>query len=66
MTHDSNEQAHDSGSFGIEFETRGHFFKVVLSNQQRMNPTQVLGGTTYEFTPSEWRVGFNIQRELIF
>ena len=63
---DSNEQAHDSGSFGIEFETRGHFFKVVLSNQQRMNPTQVLGGTTYEFTPSEWRVGFNIQRELIF
>jgi hypothetical protein len=28
---DSNAQAHDSGSFGIEFETRGHFFKVVLS-----------------------------------
>ena len=60
------EQAHDSGSFGIELETRGHFFKVVLSNQQRMNPTQVLGGTAYEFTPSEWRVGFNIQRRLIF
>jgi hypothetical protein len=31
-----------------------------------MNPTQVLGGTAYEFTPSEWRVGFNIQRRLIF
>ncbi len=60
------DQAHDSGTFGIELETRGHFFKIVLSNQQRMNPTQVLGGTAYEFTPSEWRVGFNIQRKLIF
>ena len=60
------EQAYDSGSFGIELETRGHFFKVVLSNQQWMNPTQVLGGTGYEFTPGEWRVGFNIQRKLIF
>jgi hypothetical protein len=63
---DPNTQAHDSGSFGIEIETRGHFFKVVLSNQQRLNPTQVLGGTAYEFTPGEWRVGFNIQRKLIF
>ena len=63
---DPNAQAHDSGSFGIEIETRGHFFKVVLSNQQRLNPTQVLGGTAYEFTPGEWRVGFNIQRKLIF
>ncbi len=60
------DQAHDSGTFGIELETRGHFFKIVLSNQQRLNPTQVLGGTAYEFTPGEWRVGFNIQRRLIF
>jgi hypothetical protein len=59
-------QAHDSGSFGLEIATRGHYFKVVLSNQQRMNPTQVLGGTAYEFTPDEWRVGFNIQRKLTF
>jgi len=63
---DPNAQAHDSGSFGIEIETRGHFFKVVLTNQQLMNPTQVLGGASYEFTHSEWRVGFNIQRKLIF
>ncbi len=59
-------QAHDSGSFGIEIETRGHFFKVVLSNQRSLNPTQVLGGTELEFTPGEWRAGFNIQRRLIF
>ena len=63
---DPNAQAHDSGSFGLEIETRGHFFKVVLSNQQRMNPTQFLGGTADEFTPGAWRVGFNIQRKLVF
>ena len=63
---DPNAQAHDTGSFGIEIETRGHFFKVVLSNQQRMNPTQVLGGTADEFTPGQWRAGFNIQRKLTF
>ncbi len=60
------DQRHDSGSFGIEFETGGHFFKVMLTNQQLMNPTQFLGGTDAEFTPDEWRIGFNITRLLAF
>ncbi len=54
----------DSGSFGVELETGGHFFKILLTNQQRMNPTQFLGGTPYDFTADEWRVGFNITRLL--
>lgn len=58
--------AHDGGSFGIEFETGGHFFKVLLTNQSRTNPTQVLGGTPYDFTADEWRLGFNITRVLAF
>ena len=53
---------YDSGSFGIELQTRGHFFKIVLTNQYRMNPTQVLGGTPYRFEADELRVGFNITR----
>ncbi len=57
---------YDSGTFGIELETGGHFFKIVLTNQERMNPTQFLGGTPYEFRPGEWRVGFNITRLLAF
>ena len=60
------EAENDSGTVGIELETRGHFFKIVLTNQTRINPTQVLGGTSFEFKPDEWRLGFNITRELPF
>ena len=57
---------HDSGTFGVELETGGHFFKIVLTNQYRMNPTQVLGGTPYQFKPRYWRLGFNVTRLLTF
>lgn len=57
---------HDAGTFGLELETGGHFFKLVLSNSARMNPTQFLGGTPYAFEADEWRLGFNITRLLHF
>lgn len=56
----------DSATFGLEFETRGHFFKLLVTNQARLNPTQVLAGTATNFEPDEWRFGFNIQRLLPF
>lgn len=57
----------DSGTFGVEIRTRGHFFKLLVTNQPRPNPTMFLGGTPYEFTDTEsWRVGFNITRLLPF
>ena len=56
----------DSGTFGIEIETRGHFFKVIVTNQSRMNPTQFLGGTPNPFDAGELRLGFNITRILPF
>ena len=56
----------DSASFGVELETRGHFFKLLLTNQARMNPTQFLGGAATDFEPDEWRFGFNITRLLPF
>ena len=59
-------QTHDSGSFGLEIRTRGHFFKLLLTNQIRMNPSQVLGGSAVEFAPDEWRLGFNITRRIAF
>ena len=59
-------QPYDSGSFGFEIQTRGHFFKLLLTNQVRMNPSQVLGGSSAEFTPDEWRLGFNITRRIAF
>ena len=57
---------HDSGTFGVELETGGHFFKLLLTNQYRLNPTQVLAGTPYKFIPKYWRLGFNITRLLTF
>ncbi len=58
---------HDSGTFGFEIRTRGHFFKLVVTNQQQMNPTQVLAGSSADFTdPDQWRLGFNITRLLPF
>jgi hypothetical protein len=57
---------HDGGTFGIEIRTRGHFFKIVVTNQSRINPTQFLTGTDVEFHPDNWRIGFNLTRLLPF
>mgnify|MGYP004411357223 FL=1 len=56
----------DVGSLGIEFRTRGHFFKILLSNQVRMNPSQYLMGSPFSLHPKEWRLGFNVVRILDF
>ena len=57
---------HDAGSFGLELETGGHFFKVFLTNSVRLNPSQFLVGTDFPFEPEEWRLGFAITRLLHF
>ncbi len=57
---------HDAGTFGIELETGGHFFKLILTNTDRMNPAQFLAGSPYAFESGEWRLGFNITRLLRF
>ena len=57
---------HDSGTFGIELETRGHFFKIIVTNQDRMQPTQFLAGSRNEFTWDQLRFGFNLTRLLPF
>jgi hypothetical protein len=58
--------AHDAVSLGIDMQTRGHVFKVLVSNQVRMNPTQFLVGTPYGYGGDDWRLGFNITRVLSF
>jgi len=57
----------DSGTFGVEIRTRGHFFKLLVTNQALMNPTQFLAGTDNDFTDTgDWRFGFNLTRLLPF
>jgi hypothetical protein len=58
--------SNDSGSFGLELETGGHFFKVFLTNSVRLNPSQFLVGTDLPFEPDAWRLGFSITRLLRF
>ena len=61
------DQEYDSGSFGAEIRTRGHFFKLLVTNQHQMNPTQTLAGAAEDFLDTgSWRLGFNIQRRLRF
>ena len=56
----------DTGTFGIALDTRGHSFKIVVSNQTRMNATQFLAGTPNDFEADQLRLGFNITRVLVF
>ena len=57
--------ANDGGTFGFEIRTSGHFFKFLVTNQSRMNPTQFLAGTDNDFfSPDDWRFGFNVTRLL--
>lgn len=66
LSRESVDYPHDGVSFGVEIETRGHFFKILLTNQVRMNPTQFLVGTPYDYGGNDWRLGFNITRLLSF
>lgn len=66
ISEEGPDQEFDAGTVGVELETRGHFFKIVLTNQTQINPTQFLGGAPVDFEPDEWRLGFNITRLLPF
>lgn len=56
---------YDSGSFGAEIRTGGHFFKLLVTNQHQMNPTRTLAGAAEDFLDTgSWRFGFNIERRI--
>ncbi len=57
---------YDTFSFGIELETGGHFFKIILTNNDTMNPSQHLAGADLDFGSGDWRIGFMITRLLSF
>jgi len=57
---------YNAGTFGVELETGGHFFKLLLSNSVRPNPAQFVAGTPFPFEAGEWRFGFNVTRLLAF
>ncbi len=60
------ETPYDPITFGFEFNTGGHVFKLLSTNQRAANPAQVLAGSAAEFEPDAWLFGFNITRLLPF
>ena len=56
----------NSMAFGVELETGGHFFKILLGNNTKLNPTQYLAGAVDEINSGDWHFGFNITRLLKF
>jgi len=59
-------QHYNSVTTGIELETGGHFFKLFLSNNTNLNPSQYLAGADYKFSEGDLVFGFNITRLLQF
>jgi len=53
---------YDTYSFGVEFETGGHFFKLLLSNSNFLNQSQILGGSPNVFKLDNLVFGFQITR----
>lgn len=57
---------YDSFGLGLEIETGGHFFKLVMTNNSNLNPTQFISGADIPITVKNWHLGFNITRILKF
>ena len=53
---------HNSVPFGFELDTGGHFFKIILTNNARVNPSHFLSGADIDFNSRDWRLGFTITR----
>jgi hypothetical protein len=66
LTEDWGERVHDILAFGAELETGGHFFKLLFTNGEELNPSQVLAGTTRPIAWDQLRFAFNITRLISF
>lgn len=58
------DRGHDAVAVGLELETGGHFFKLMVTNSVYLNPSTFFAGSGYPFTDDEWRFGFIITRLL--
>lgn len=59
---DGLREYYDSYAMGLELETGGHFFKLLVGNNTNLNLTQYLVGSPQEFTLDNLHFGFQITR----
>lgn len=57
-------QYYNTVTIGFELETGGHFFKILLTNNDKVNSAQFHAGSDMDFLNGEWRIGFTITRLL--
>lgn len=55
-------QDYNSLTLGLELETGGHFFKIFLANNDKVNTTQYIAGANKDFMDGDFRIGFMITR----
>jgi hypothetical protein len=53
---------YNSFACGIEVETGGHFFKILVGTNTRTNYSQYLAGAPDSFNSKYWHLGFNLTR----
>ncbi len=64
---DGLKTGHNSAAIGFELETGGHFFKIFITNNEKLNTSQHTAGAGSSIDKGgEWRLGFNITRLLRF
>ena len=55
-------QTYDSMTLGLELETGGHFFKIFMTNNDKVNTAQYIAGADKDFPDGDFRIGFMITR----
>ncbi len=55
-------QDYDSLTLGIELETGGHFFKIFLTNNDKVNTAQYIAGANRNISEGDFGIGFMITR----
>ncbi|MBL1214348.1 MAG: hypothetical protein HND52_13400 [Ignavibacteriae bacterium] len=59
---DERGKSHNSVAIGMDIETGGHIFHLILTNNARLNPSQYLVGADRSANDDMWRLGFGIKR----
>ncbi len=59
---DETGKSHNSVALGMDIETGGHIFHLILTNNARLNPSQYLVGADRSAGDDMWRLGFGIKR----
>jgi Membrane bound beta barrel domain (DUF5777) len=59
---DESGKSYNSLAIGLDIETGGHVFHIMVTNNARLNPSQYLVGADRSARDDLWRLGFGILR----